>query len=125
MLIRLFFAVLVVSGSAQALAQDRVSGVAGGRTSIKSYTDADGKTFEGDLKVAGLKFPLRVLERSPTHFLRVKIEYEDPSVEPRTAWLDSAQVKLNASHEASCIHRDKSASAIATAATRGANGNCK
>lgn len=121
---RLILSVLMACAWGQAIAQDRVAGIAGNRTAIKAYADADGKTPDTEVKVAGLKFPLRVLERSAANYLRVRVEYDDPA-ETRTVWIDSAQVKLNASHEASCLHRDKSASTVATAATRGANSNCK
>jgi hypothetical protein len=101
------------------LAQGRISGALGFRTSIKVFSDAEGKQELVPVLVKDVTDSPTVYEISDQGFVRVKVNGQQ-------VWLDRKQVKISLDAlEASCLTVNQANANLVSGGIRGANSGCK
>ena len=92
----------------------QAEGLVGKSGRLVHFTDSDGKTRKGELKLAPANFPLRVFEETPTGMVRLQIDKVD-------YWVAGEDLRIKRPTQAACLFAAKK---VITAADRGANEGC-
>ncbi|MBT3067308.1 hypothetical protein [Rhodoferax sp. U11-2br] len=105
--------------AANVSAIERIEAAMGSRTSIKAFSDAEGKQELVPVSIKDVLVSPEVYEISDQGFVRVKVNGQQ-------VWLDRKQLKIKPETlEASCLTVNQANAKLVSGGIRGANEGCK